>query len=142
MNRKYELMFIVRPDMVEEDLNKLISTLESSVTTAGGTAKSEVWGKRRLAYRVGKFNDGIFVLMMIEATGAVVHEVERRLRVTEPVIKFLTVRTDEERIDKIKKLRDAKKKVSAQPAAAAAPVTPAPPAAQEAATETPASAPV
>ena len=79
MNRSYELMFIVRPDMVEEELNKLISTLESSVTTAGGTAKSEVWGKRRLAYRVGKFNDGIFVLMLIEATGAVVHEVERRL---------------------------------------------------------------
>ena len=121
MNRKYELMFIVRPDMVDEDLNKLISTLESSVTTAGGIAKSEVWGKRRLAYRVGKFNDGIFVLMMIEATGAIVHEVERRLRVTEPVIKFLTVRIDEEqkRLAKIKALRDARKKVSAQPAAPA-----------------------
>jgi len=147
MNRNYELMFIARPDMVDEDLNKLISTLESSVTAAGGTTKSEVWGKRRLAYRVGKFNDGIFVLMMIEATGAVVHEVERRLRVTEPVIKFLTVRTDEElkRLDKIKKLRDAKKKVSAQPAAAtAAPVTPATPATPvtpEAGTEAPASAP-
>jgi small subunit ribosomal protein S6 len=90
---------------------------------------------------VGKFNDGIFVLMLIEATGAVVHEVERRLRVTEPVIKFLTVRTDEElkRLDKIKKIRDSKKKASAQPAAVAAPVTPATP---EAATETPASAPV
>ena len=116
---------------------------ESSVTSAGGTTKSEVWGKRRLAYRVGKFNDGIFVLMMIEATGAVVHEVERRLRVTEPVIKFLTVRTDEElkRLDKIKKLRDAKKKVSAQPAAAAAPVTPATPVTPEAGTEAPASTP-
>jgi small subunit ribosomal protein S6 len=150
MNRKYELMFIVRPDMVDEDLNKLISTLETSVTSASGTTKSEVWGKRRLAYRVGKFNDGIFVLMLIEATGAAIHEVERRLRVTEPVIKFLTVRTDEElkRIDKIKKLRDAKKKVSAQPAAAApvAPVAPvAPPAAAvtpEAVVETPATAPV
>jgi small subunit ribosomal protein S6 len=147
MNRKYELMFIVRPDMVEEDLNKLISTLESSVTSAAGTAKSEVWGKRRLAYRVGKFNDGIFVLMMIEATGAVVHEAERRLRVTEPVIKFLTVRTDEElkRLDKIKKLRDAKKKVSAHPAPVAAPVTPAPPEAASVTPvtpETPATAPV
>jgi small subunit ribosomal protein S6 len=143
MNRKYELMFIVRPDMVDEDLNKLISTLESSVTSGSGTAKSEVWGKRRLAYRVGKFSDGIFVLMVIEATGAVVHEVERRLRVTEPVIKFLTVRIDEElkRIDKIKKLRDAKKKVSAQPVAAA-PAAPVTPPAPEAATETPASAPV
>jgi small subunit ribosomal protein S6 len=143
MNRSYELMFIVRPDMVEEELTKLISTLESSLTSAGGTAKSEVWGKRRLAYRVGKFNDGIFVLMMIEATGAAVHEVERRLRVTEPVIKFLTVRTDEElkRLDKIKKLRDSKKKASAQPVAAPAP-SPVTPATAEASAETPASAPV
>src|SRR6202140_874262 len=137
MNRNYEVMFIVRPDMVEEDLNKLISTLESSVTSASGTAKTEVWGKRRLAYKVGRFNDGIFVLMLVEATGAAVHEVERRLRVTEPVIKFLTVRTDEEikRLDKIKKLRDSKKKASAQPAPV--PVTPA---TAEAATEAPASA--
>ena len=123
MNRTYELMFIVRPDMVDEELNKLISTLGSSVTSAGGTVKSEIWGKRRLAYTVRKFNDGIFVLLIIEGTGAMVHEVERRLRVTEPVIKFITVRTDEElkRLDKIKKIRDARKKASAAPAA---PVTP------------------
>jgi small subunit ribosomal protein S6 len=109
------------------------------VTSAAGTVKSEVWGKRRLAYRVGKFNDGIFILMLIDSTGAVVHEVERRLRVTEPVIKFLTVRTDEElkRLDKIKKLRDSKKKASAQPAAPAPPVTPA---TAEAGAETPAPA--
>src|ERR1035441_2449471 len=146
MNRNYEVMFIVRPDMVEEELNKLIATLESSVTAAGGTTKSEVWGKRRLAYKVGRFNDGIFILMLIDAAGSVVHEVERRLRVTEPVIKFLTVRTDEElkRLDKIKKIRDSKKKVSAQPAATAAPVTTVPPVTPvtpvvpEASTETPA----
>ena len=118
MNRNYELMFIVRPDMVEEDLNKLISTLESSVTSAGGTTKTEVWGKRRLAYRVGRFNDGIFVLMMIDGIGAVVHELERRLRVTEPVIKFLTVRTDEEekRLEKIKKIRESRRKAAPPPA--------------------------
>src|SRR5260370_36847184 len=140
MNRTYELMFIVRPDMVDEDLNKLISTLEASVTSAHGTMKSEVWGKRRLAYGVRRFNDGIFVLLLLEGTGAMVHELERRLRGTEPVIQFLTVRTDEElkRLDKIKKLRDSKKKASAAPAATAAPVTATP----EAGTETPASAPV
>jgi len=139
MNRNYELMFIVRPDMVDEDLNKLISTLESSVTSASGTVKSEIWGKRRLAYKVGKFNEGIFVVLMIDSTGAVIHEVERRLRVTEPVIKFLTVRMDEElkRLDKVKKLRDAKKKVSAQPVAA-----PVAPPAPEATPEAPASTPV
>jgi len=123
MNRTYELMFIVRPDMVEEDLNKLISTLDASVAAAHGTMKSEIWGKRRLAYSVRRFNDGIFVLLLLQGTGAMVHELERRLRVTEPVIKFITVRTDEElkRLDKVKKLRDAKKKTStAAPAAAAA----------------------
>jgi small subunit ribosomal protein S6 len=122
MNRTYELMFIVRPDMTDEDLDKLISTLQSVVPTSGGNVvKVEKMGKRRLAYTVRRFHDGIYVLMVVEGGGPVIHELERRLRVTEPVIKFLTVRVDEEhkRLDKIKKLREAKKKVSAQPAAAA-----------------------
>ena len=133
MNRIYELMFIVRPDMTEEDLDKLISTLQSAVPGAGGTVKSvDKMGKRRLAYTVRKFHDGIYVLMVVEGGGAVIHELERRLRVTEPVIKFLTVRIDEEqkRLDKIKAIRDSRKKASAQPAAAEEPITPA--------TETPA----
>ena len=128
MNRTYELMFIVRPDMAEEDLDKLIGTLEAAVPASGGTVKGvDKMGKRRLAYTVRKFHEGMYVLMTIEGGGATVHELERRLRVTEPVIKFITVRTDEEqkRLDKVKALRDAKKKVSAQPAA------PAPPAAEE-----------
>ena len=125
MNRTYELMFIVRPDMTDEDLDKLISTLQSAVSAASGTVKSvEKMGKRRLAYTVRRFNDGIYVLLVVEGGGAVIHEVERRLRVTEPVIKFLTVRIDEEqkRLTKIKAIRDARKKVSAQqPAAESAP---------------------
>jgi small subunit ribosomal protein S6 len=137
MNRTYELMFIVRPDMTEEDLEKLISTLQSVVPASGGTVKSvEKMGKRRLAYTVRRFNDGIYVLMVVEGGGPVIHELERRLRVTEPVIKFLTVRVDEEqkRLAKIKAIRDAKKKVSAQPAASAEESAAVP------ATETPASA--
>ena len=137
MNRTYELMFIVRPDMTDEDLEKLISTLQSVVPASGGTVKSvEKMGKRRLAYAVRRFNDGIYVLMIVEGGGPVIHELERRLRVSEPVIKFLTVRVDEEqkRLAKIKALRDAKKKVSAQPAASSE-ESPAVPAA-----ETPASA--
>jgi small subunit ribosomal protein S6 len=130
-------MFIVRPDMTDEDLDKLISTLQSVVPTSGGNVvKVEKMGKRRLAYTVRRFHDGIYVLMIVEGGGAVIHELERRLRVTEPVIKFLTVRVDEEqkRLAKIKALRDAKKKVSAQPAAAAEEGTAAP------AAEAPASA--
>ena len=141
MNRTYELMFIVRPDMTDEDLEKLISTLETAVTSAAGTVKSiDRMGKRRLAYMVKKFREGLYILMTVEGTGAVIHELERRLRVTEQVIKFLTVRIDldQKRLDKIKALRDAKKKVSAQPAApveeAAAPAAEAPAAEAPAAT--------
>jgi small subunit ribosomal protein S6 len=122
MNRTYELMFIVRPDMPEEDLDKLISTLETAVSGSGGTVKSvEKMGKRRLAYVVRRFHDGLYILLTVEGSGGLMHELERRLRVTEPVIKFLTVRIDEEqkRLAKIKALRDARKKTSA--AAAAAP---------------------
>jgi len=121
MNRTYELMFIVRPDMADEDLDKLISTLENAVTSAKGTVKSvERMGKRRLAYMVRKFREGVYILMVIEGAGSVMHEVERRLRVTEQVIKFLTVRVDEEqkRLEKIQKLRATKQKRSAQPAPA------------------------
>ena len=122
MQRTYEVMFIVRPDMAEEDLDKLISTLETAVTGSNGTVKNvEKMGKRRLAYVIGRFHDGIYILLTVEGGGGLIHELERRLRVTEPVIKFLTVRTDEEqkRLDKIKTIRDARKKVSAAPAAAA-----------------------
>jgi small subunit ribosomal protein S6 len=79
---------------------------------------------------VRKFNDGNYVLMTIEAGGPVVLELERRLRVSEPVIKFITVRIDEEekRLAKVKALRGTRRKVSAEaPAAApAAPVAHAP----------------
>src|SRR5579885_3778804 len=121
MNRTYELMFIVRPDMTEEDQDKLISNLESAVTSSGGQVKNvEKMGKRRLAYTVRKFNDGLFILLTFEGSGGLVHELERRLRVSEPVIKFLSMRIDEEqkRLDKIKAIRDARKKTSAAPAAA------------------------
>jgi small subunit ribosomal protein S6 len=121
MNRTYELMFIVRPDMAEEDQDKLISTLETAVTSSGGAVKStEKMGKRRLAYVVRRFHDGLFILLTFEGSGGLVHELERRLRVTEPVIKFLSVRIDEEqkRLDKIKAIKDSRRKVSATPAPA------------------------
>jgi small subunit ribosomal protein S6 len=124
MNRTYELMFIVRPDMLEEDQDKLISTLETAVTTSGGHVKSvERMGKRRLAYVVRRFHDGLFILLTVEGSGGLIHELERRLRVTEPVIKFLTVRIDEEqkRLDKIKAIKDAKRKAAPAPAVAATP---------------------
>jgi small subunit ribosomal protein S6 len=133
MSRLYEAMFIVRPDVVEEEVDKLIAGFTASVTNGGGVVKNvEKMGRRKLAYIVRKFNDGNYVLMTIEAGGAVVAELERRLRVSEPVIKFITVRIDEEekRLAKIKAIRATRKKLSAEPAASAAPApVPAPPAA-------------
>lgn len=148
MQRTYELMFIVRPDMPEEEQDKLISNLETQVGNAGGAVKGfERMGKRRLAYIVRKFQDGIYMLMTLEGEGAMVKEVERRLRVTEPVIKFMTVRIDEEqkRLAKVKAIRDTKVRGrgtrAAEAAAAAEAAGAAEPVASEASSEGGESAP-
>jgi small subunit ribosomal protein S6 len=126
MARLYEVMFIVRPDVQDEDLDKLITGFEGTVTNGGGVVKStEKLGRRKLAYLVRKFSEGNYVLLTIDADGVQVKELERRLRVTEPVIKFITVRMDEEekRLAKIKAIRATRKKMSTQ-APAPAPVAP------------------
>jgi small subunit ribosomal protein S6 len=138
MDRLYEVMFIVRPDAVEEDVDKLIAGFTANVTSGGGMVKTvEKMGRRKLAYTVRKFNEGNYILLTVEANGVVILELERRLRVTEPVIKFITVRIDEEekRLAKVKARRGVRR--TATPAVAApvaAPVaTPAAPVAAAAA---------
>ena len=116
MSRVYEVMFILRPDVTEEDADKLIAGFSTSVANGGGVVKTvDKMGRRKLAYVVRKFNDGNYVLLTIEASGAVVLELERRLRVTEQVIKFITVRMDEEekRLAKVKAKRGVRR--SAEP---------------------------
>lgn len=123
MGRFYEVMFIVRPDIADEDLDKLIAGLEQTVTSGGGTVRStEKMGRRKLAYLVRKFSEGNYVLLTIDADGPLVAELERRLRVSEPVIKFLTVRMDEEekRMEKVKAIRASRQKLSDQAAAQSA----------------------
>jgi len=113
MQRTYEVMFIVRPDLIEEELDKLVKAIENHATSAGATVKNaEKMGKRRLAYDVKKFQEGQYVLMTLASDGKAIHELERRLRVTEPVIKFITVRTDEDqqRLDKVRKIRASRTK--------------------------------
>jgi small subunit ribosomal protein S6 len=132
MQRTYEVMFIVRPDIEEADVDKLIASLEQTITSGGGTIKStEKLGRRRLAYLVRKFNDGNYILLVVQADGGLIAEIERRLRVSEPVIKFITVRTDEEekRVEKIKAnrgtRRPAPQEQAAEPEAAPAVEAPA-----------------
>ena len=131
MSRLYEVMFIVRPDVEEEEVDKLIAGLATTVTNGGGSIKTtEKMGRRKMAYMVRKFNDGNYVLLTVEAGGPVVLELERRLRVTEQVIKFITVRIDEEekRLAKVKAARGVRRKPNVEPVAAApAPVAEAAP---------------
>src|ERR1700751_3492874 len=111
MQRSYEVMFIVRPDLIEEELDKLVTALQNTATGAGATVKNtEKMGKRRLAYDVKKFQEGQYILLTLEADGKAVHELERRLRVTEPVTKFIPVHTneDQQRLDKVRKLRPSR----------------------------------
>ncbi len=131
--RKYELLFIVRPDAPEEDLDKLVTQMAGVVTGAGGKVeKTEKMGRRRLAYRVGGFQDGHYVLFVLEGSGDTVREFERRLRVTDSVIKFITVRVDEEqkRIEKQKALRAKQEARKPRPKPVAPPPFTVPPAAE------------
>jgi small subunit ribosomal protein S6 len=124
--RIYEELFIVRQDATDEEIDPLVEQLTGIITAAGGTVeKSEKWGVRKLAYRVQKRNEGYYVLLRFSAQPSVVHEIERRLRVADLVLKFITVRIDEKlkRIEKRKKQREKRAaRKPAPPVAAPGPV--------------------
>jgi small subunit ribosomal protein S6 len=106
--RTYEVVFISAPNTAEGDLSKITTQLEGVVTERGGKiTKIDNLGRRKLAYRIKKFDEGIYTLLHIEGTGHEISEVERRLRVTDFVIRHLTVRTDEDlkRAEKMKAKR-------------------------------------
>lgn len=118
--RIYENLFIVRPDATEEEIDHLIEGMTKVVTASGGTVdKTEKWGKRRLAYRVDKNREGFYVLMQYTAAATTVKEFERRLRVQDAVIKFITVRIDEtlKRVAKRQKEREKRAHRRPQPPA-------------------------
>ena len=107
--RIYEELFIVRSDATEEEVDPVIGQLKNVITNAGGTLdKAEKWGVRKLAYRVMKQNEGQYILLQFSAQPETVKEIERRLRVADLVMKFITVRIDEKmkRIEKRKKQRE------------------------------------
>jgi len=122
--RNYEIIFIVRPDITEEDVDKLIAQMEGVVAGAGGQVeKVEKLGRRRLAYRVEKQREGIYVLFRLQGSGDTVKEFERRLKVLDTVIKYLTIRIDEdlERAEKFKALRSKQESKKRRSKSAAAP---------------------
>ncbi len=132
--RIYESVFILRPDMPDDEVDKFIGQMESVVTGNGGAIqKTDKWGRRRLAYQVRKYREGQYVIVTMECEPPVVHEFERVLKVSEPVIKFQTVRIDEElkRLEKRKQQRE--KRAGRKSGPSAAPAQPSQPPAEPAA---------
>src|SRR5207253_5839984 len=94
-NRQYELVYIVSPDTSEQAIAELHTQVEQIVQRFNGTLdKTENWGRRKLAYEIGKAREGTYVVETITGSGEMVKEIDRRLRVTDTIIRHLTVRVD------------------------------------------------
>jgi len=135
--RIYEELFIVKPDTPEEEIDGYIDQVKTIITNGKGNVdKVDKWGVRKLAYRIAKCSEGNYTLIQFSSSPELVHEVERRMRVTDMVIKFITVRVDEKtkKIEKRKKAREkrAARRPAPAPMAAPAAVAPAMPAPAEA----------
>ncbi len=129
MNRIYEEMFIVRPDATDEVIDPLVEIITKEVLSKEGTIdKVEKWGKRRLAYKLEKLDHGFYVLVQFSCPASAVREIERRLRVQDAVLKFITVRIDERLKVAEKRKKKADKRAARKPPPvlmpAAAPLVP------------------
>jgi len=91
----YEVLYIIRPDLEEEQTKALVAKFSQIVEDNGGTdLKVDVWGKRRLAYEIKKLNEGFYVLMKFNGEAATVQELERVMKISEEVIRYLTTRDE------------------------------------------------
>ena len=109
--RTYEVIFIVDPDAAEDDVMKLSEGVQKIITGQGGSiTKTEMMGKRQLAYEINHKKDGSYVLLEVEGSGKEIAEVERRMRVNDQILRYMTVRVDEmrQRADKLKERRGRK----------------------------------
>ena len=115
--RVYEIVFITDTGTPEDETTKLIETLSNIITEQGGAiTRSETMGRRQLAYRIGRKTEGNFWLFEVEGTGGEIAELERRMRVSDAVLRYLTVRVDEER-QRAEKLKERRtRKASKRPA--------------------------
>ena len=105
--RVYEILFIADPNLGEPEVDALTAQVQGYVEKEGGRIqKVEKWGKKRLAYVVGKHREGYYVLIVLEGGAAIVKEIERRIRVTDGIFRHLTVRVD----DDLRKAENAKRK--------------------------------
>ncbi len=97
-NRTYEVMYIIDPETSEENIGKLNESVGKLVETEGGSVvKVDEMGRRKLAYQINKKKEGYYVLFEIEGSGQEIAELERRMRVNDAVLRYITVRVDEDR---------------------------------------------
>ena len=97
MSRKYELVYVVSPEASDEQVAELHSQVDATVKRMGGTIeKTDNWGRRKLAYEIGRHKEGTYVLEVIIGGGELMKEIDRRLKVIDLVIRHLVVRVDEE----------------------------------------------
>ena len=97
MNRKYELVYVVSPEASDDQVAELHSQVEAIVQRMNGQIeKTDNWGRRKLAYEIGRHKEGTYVLEVIHGGGDLMKEIDRRLKVTDLVIRHLVVRVDEE----------------------------------------------
>ena len=94
--RKYELVYVMKPEATEAEVAEMQTQIEAIIQRIGGTLdKTDVWGRRKLAYDIGKHKEGFYVLHVITGSGELVKEIDRRIRVTEGLLRHLIVRVDE-----------------------------------------------
>jgi small subunit ribosomal protein S6 len=109
--RTYEVVFVAAPTLTSEELDAFIHHIQSVVEGKNGKlVKVDNWGKKPLAYKIKRFRDAYYVVLLIEGDGAAIAELERRFRVTDYIIRFLSVRIDPDlkRSEKIKAARQQK----------------------------------
>jgi small subunit ribosomal protein S6 len=109
--RTYEVIFIVNPEVADDEVMKLSEGVQKIITSQGGSiTKTEMMGKRQLAYEINHKRDGSYVLLEVEGSGAEIAEVERRMRVNDQILRYMTIRVDEDRqrAEKFKTRRAAK----------------------------------
>jgi len=104
MKREYEIGFIINPEATEDDVKKIIDSIVEIIQNAGGNIENvDEWGRRKLAFPIRKHNEGIYTFITAKVAGTVFIEVERRLKLSEKVMRFIMLRLDE-RLSKANKL--------------------------------------
>jgi len=108
-DREYELVYIVAPTASDEDVEALQTQVADLVKEFGGTVENtDVWGRRKLAYEIGHFTEGIYVVQLLDGPGEMIGELGRRLRVRDQVLRHLIVRVDED-LRKVRRAAEKKK---------------------------------